>query len=65
MLKENIKRYRRIKGYNQQELADAMGVSLQTVSNWEIGRFIPNVKNLHQIAAELDCTVADLYKEVK
>lgn len=65
MLKENIKKYRRIKGYTQQELADVMGVSLQTVSNWESGRFIPNVKNLHLIAEELECTVSDLYEEVK
>ena len=34
---QNIKKYRKEKGYTQRELADLIGVSVQSVSKWETG----------------------------
>ena len=32
---QNIKKYRKEKGYTQRELADLIGVSVQAISKWE------------------------------
>lgn len=37
MLKENIKRLRKLKGLSQEELAIKLNVVRQTVSKWENG----------------------------
>lgn len=36
-----IRRARERRHMTQQQLADAVGVSLRTVSNWELGRHVP------------------------
>ena len=45
-LKETLPALRRKKGLSQQELAEALGVSRQAVSRWEVGTDIPTMKNL-------------------
>jgi len=48
-LSEKIRAARVALGMSQQELADAVGVSAATVSNWEKGRSMPRTKNLEEI----------------
>ena len=36
-------RYRKLRGITQQQLADALGVTVHTVSNWEVGRTEPKL----------------------
>ena len=49
---DEIRKLRMLKGWTQQELADKIGVSLRTVSNYEGGGVIPNSK-LRQLESVL------------
>ena len=56
----SIKKARLIKGIQQKELANLLGVSQVSVSNWENGKRFPDVKRLKQVAYVLDTTVEKL-----
>ena len=59
----NLRRLRQSKGYTQEQAAERLGVSPQSVSRWECGATLPDVLLLPAIA-ELYCvTVDDLYRE--
>ena len=49
-IKENIKKLRISKALTQKQLADVLGVTKTTVSNWETGSVIPNGKALSALA---------------
>ena len=55
-----ISQLRKTKDMTQMELADAMGVSFQAVSNWERGNSMPDISRLGQLAQVLDTTVDQL-----
>lgn len=57
---KNIRKYREEKGMSQEELAQAMNVTRQTVSSWETGRTEPDIDTLHKIAVYLDTTIEEL-----
>ncbi len=57
---ENIKKSRENKGLSQENLADALNVTRQTVSSWETGRTEPDLDTLHRIAQVLELTVEEL-----
>lgn len=60
---KNLKRLRIAKNMTQEQAAEALGVSTQTVSRWECNTTLPDVMILPKIA-ELYCvTIDDLYKE--
>lgn len=44
----------------QMELADAMGVSFQAVSNWERGNSMPDIAKLPELAEWLDLSIDEL-----
>jgi len=50
MIGKYLRDLRRRRGMSQQELALALGVSKQTISNWEVGRKIPRMKTVEKIA---------------
>lgn len=50
MLNENIKKLRLARGISQVELASALSVSKQCVSNWENDNIQPSVEMLVRIA---------------
>lgn len=50
MIGERIKRARLAKGLTQQDVADGIGVSLISVSNWEVDKTIPKGPNLQKLA---------------
>ncbi|MBQ8327563.1 MAG: helix-turn-helix transcriptional regulator [Lachnospiraceae bacterium] len=57
---ENIRRIRKEKGITQEQLADAVGVSAQAVSKWEISSF-PDAGLLPMIADALGVKIDELF----
>lgn len=51
---------RKEKNLTQMEMADAMGVSYQAVSNWERGNSMPDISKLPELAALLGCSIDEL-----
>lgn len=47
---KKIKALRKTRGLTQQQLADLLGVQRATISNYEIGRRSPHIKELERIA---------------
>lgn len=60
---KNLKRFRVAKNMTQEQAAEALGVSTQTVSRWECNTTLPDVAVLPKIAALYCVTIDDLYKE--
>ncbi len=57
MIGSRIKQARIDKNMTQMNLADAMGVSYQAVSNWERGNSMPDISKLGDLCAALDISV--------
>lgn len=60
MLGENIRRFRREKGYSQEELAARLHVVRRTVSKWEKGLSMPDAELLMALASVLEVPVETL-----
>ena len=60
---KNLKRFRVVKNMTQEQAAEALGVSTQTVSRWECNTTLPDVTILPRIAELYGVTIDDLYKE--
>ncbi|MBE5856951.1 MAG: helix-turn-helix domain-containing protein [Lachnospiraceae bacterium] len=60
---KNIKAARTEKNMTQLELADALGVTYQAVSNWERGNTMPDIAKLPDISKALDIDIANLLGE--
>lgn len=60
---KNLKRFRLAKNMTQEQAAENLGVSIQTVSRWECNTTLPDVTLLPKIAALYCVTIDDLYKE--
>ena len=57
---KRIREGRIAKNMTQMNLADAMGVSYQAVSNWERGNSMPDISKLEDLCRTLDITVSEL-----
>ena len=57
---KNIRQARERKGYSQEQLAELLFVTRQTVSNYETGRSRPDVETLVKISQLLDVEVTNL-----
>lgn len=57
---KNIKKSREEQEMTQEELAEQLHVTRQTVSSWETGRTEPDIETLQQISDCLDVTVEEL-----
>ena len=55
-----IKQKRMEKNLTQMQLADALGISYQAVSNWERGNSMPDISKLGELSEILDCPVEEL-----
>lgn len=60
---KNLKRLRLAKNLTQEQAAEALGVSAQSVSRWECGTTLPDVTILPEMARLYCVTIDDLYKE--
>ena len=61
ILKNRLKEVRTEKGLSQQQLADMVGVSRNTISSIETGQFNPTAKLALVLAIALDKTFEDLF----
>lgn len=57
----NIERFRKIKGMNQQALAEKARIDLTTVSEVESGFRNPSLKTLNNIASALNISLKKLF----
>jgi DNA-binding transcriptional regulator YiaG len=55
-------RMRRELGLTQKDVADALGVTVQTVSNWEVGRAEPKltIRQFKKLLEVLQCSVNEI-----
>ena len=60
---KNLKKLRLSNNYTQEQVAEKLGVSAQSISRWECGTTLPDVLLLPEIARLYCVTVDDLYKE--
>lgn len=60
-MRNTIRLERARKRMTQQELADILSVSRQTIMAIEAGRFNPSVKLALKIAALFECDVKDIF----
>ena len=58
---KNIAELRKSSGMTQEQLAEILGVSSQTVSKWENDTTMPDIMLLPTIAGSFDITVDELY----
>ena len=61
ILKNKLEEIRKQKGIKQEELADAMGVSRQTISSLENGRYNPSVILAIKLARYFSMNVEDIF----
>ena len=61
ILKNNLKEVRNRKGLSQQQLADMVGVSRNTISSIETGQFNPTAKLALVLCTALDKKFEDLF----
>jgi Predicted transcriptional regulators len=57
----NLKSLREQHGLSQQKLADALGVSRQTIISIEKGRYDPSLPLASRLATQFDCAIEDLF----
>jgi len=65
VLGENIKKYRKIYNITQNELAEKLFVSAQSVSKWECGNSVPELAKLCEMAEIFNVTVDSMVKNSK
>lgn len=56
----NLRRLRNEKGYSQEYLAEKMEVTRQTISKWENGTAMPDLKKLTELADLFEVSINDL-----
>jgi len=60
-MENKLEMYRSKKGWTQQDLADRVGVSRQTIISLEHGRYNPSILLAFRLAHEFDLTIEDLF----
>lgn len=60
---ENLKNIRKSKKISQEDLADTLGVSRQSVSKWETGENYPSMQNIMCLCTIFKCKMNDLVHE--
>ena len=60
-MKNRIEEIRNENGIRQEELAKQMGVSRQTISSLENGRYNPSILLAHKIAQFFEMTIEEVF----
>ena len=60
-MKNRIEEIRNQKGIRQEELAKLMGVSRQTISSLENGRYKPSILLAHKISKYFGMTIEEVF----
>ena len=61
MVKNRIEEKRKKKGIRQEDFAKLMGVSRQTISSLENGRYNPSIMLAYKIAKYFDMTIEEVF----
>ena len=60
-MKNRIEEIRKNRGIRQEEFAKALGVSRQTISSLETGRYNPSIFLAHKIALYFGMTIEEVF----
>lgn len=60
-MKNKIESLRKERGIQQEQLASALGVSRQTISSLENGRYNPSILLAHRLAAYFGLAIEDVF----
>ena len=60
-MKNNIEQIRKERGIRQEEFARSMGVSRQTISSLENGRYNPSIMLAYKIARYFGMTIEEVF----
>ena len=60
-MKNRIEEIRKDKGIRQEDFARALGVSRQTISSLETGRYNPSIQLAYKIARHFDLTIEEVF----
>lgn len=60
-MKNRIEEIRKDKGIRQEDFARALGVSRQTISSLETGRYNPSIQLAYKIARYFDLTIEEVF----
>jgi len=60
-MKNKVEELRKNKGIKQDELAKILGVSRQTISSLETGKYNPSIMLAYKIARIFDLTIEDVF----
>ena len=60
-MKNRIEQIRKERGIRQEEFAKALGVSRQTISSLENGRYNPSIQLAFKIARYFETTIEDIF----
>ena len=60
-MKNRIEEIRKERGIRQEDFAKEMGVSRQTISSLENGRYNPSIMLAYKIARFLDMTIEEVF----
>ena len=60
-MKNRIEEIRKVRGIRQEEFAKCMGVSRQTISSLENGRYNPSITLAYKIAKYFDMSIEEVF----
>ena len=60
-MNNRIEEIRKAKGIRQEDFAKALGVSRQTISSLETGRYNPSIQLAHKIARYFGLSIEDVF----
>ena len=60
-MKNRIEEIRKAKNIRQEDFARALGVSRQTISSLETGRYNPSIQLAYKIARYFDLAIEDVF----
>ena len=60
-MKNRIEEIRKERGIRQEEFAKVLGVSRQTISSLETGRYNPSINLAYKIAKYFDMTIEEVF----
>ncbi len=60
----NLKLFRKQKGFTQEQVAEKLGVSRQAVAKWERGESVPDIENVIALADMYEVTVDSLVRNM-
>lgn len=60
-----LREYRKRIGLTQKQIADMLGVTAPTVTQWESGERKPNIIMLKKLSVILKCSADDLLKPIE